>query len=301
MDLRQIEYIVKIADERSITRAAEQLYISQSGLNQQLLKLEKELGQPLFHRSKYDMRLTEAGKIYVECGRKIIQQKKEAYDKIYDIAGNNQGTLRIGLTPERGTTMLIHIYSAFHKAFPGIVIEPTEIPVKKQLSMLTKDYLDLGFSTLTETDKVPNIEFIHVKDETILLGIPRVHPLARYANPPYEPYATMDLSLLKNESFVLMWKNSTMRTIIDPLFRKAGFTPNILFETASNRTLYTMVKTNIGCTLIPESYALEQQDVAYFRLPENPHWEITIAYHKGHYISRPTQCFMELIKKYWCG
>ncbi len=299
MDLRQIEYIIKIADEHSITRAAEQLYISQSGLNQQLLKLEKELGQPLFHRSKYDMRLTEAGKIYVECGRKMIQQKKEAYDKIYDIAGNNSGTLRIGLTPERGTTMLLHIYSDFHKAFPGITIEPSEIHVKKQLTMLSKDYLDLGFSTLTEEDKIPNIEFVHVKYENILLGIPRSHPLAAYANPPYESYATIDLSLFKDEAFILMFKDSTLRNVIDPLFRKAGFVPRILFETASNRTLYTMVKTNMGCTLIPETYAKEQEDVAYFLLPENPQWEMTITYHKGHYISGPTEYFIKLVQKYW--
>ena len=63
MDLKQLEYIVKIADENSITRAAERLYISQSGLNQQLLKLENELGIQLFHRSKNDLRLTEGGKV----------------------------------------------------------------------------------------------------------------------------------------------------------------------------------------------------------------------------------------------
>lgn len=299
MDLRQIEYIIKIADEHSITRAAEQLYISQSGLNQQLLKLEKELGQPLFHRNKYDLRLTEAGSIYVECGRKILQLKKEAYSKIYDIAGNHSGTLRIGLAPERGTTMFLNIYSDFHTMFPGITIEPSEINVKKQLAMLSKDYLDLGFSTVSEEDKVPNIEFVHVGYENILLGIPRSHPLAAYANPPYETYATIDLSLFKDDAFILMSKDSTLRRVIDPLFHKAGFVPKILFETANNRTLYTMVKTNMGCTLIPETHAKEQEDVAYFLLPENPQWEMTITYHKDHYISKPTEYFIKLVQNYW--
>lgn len=59
--LKQIEYIVKIDDEHSITRAAEKLFVTQSALNQQLLRLEKELGAPLFHRSKVDMRPTEIG------------------------------------------------------------------------------------------------------------------------------------------------------------------------------------------------------------------------------------------------
>ena len=64
MDTKQIEYILKIAEENNITKAAEKLFITQSALNQQLLKLEKELGTPLFHRSRTNWRLTEAGEIY---------------------------------------------------------------------------------------------------------------------------------------------------------------------------------------------------------------------------------------------
>ena len=66
MDLKQIEYIVKIADENNITRAAEKLFITQSALNQQLLKLEKELGIQLFYRSRTDWHPTEAGLVYLE-------------------------------------------------------------------------------------------------------------------------------------------------------------------------------------------------------------------------------------------
>ncbi len=299
MDLHLIEYIIKIADEGSITRAASQLYITQSGLNQQLLKLEKELGLPLFHRSKYELRPTQAGQIYIEHGRRILAQKREAYDRIRDIADNNAGSLRIGLTPERGTTMLINIYADFHRQFPGITIEPEEIHVKKQLSMLMQDYLDIGFVTLTEQDKLPGMEFVSMKTEPILLGIPRSHPLAARANAPYAPYAQIDLALFSKDPFILMFKGSTLRGVIDPLFESAGFCPNILFETASNRTLYTMVQKSIGCTLIPQTYAMEQEEIAYFKLPQNPIWELAIAYRKGHYLPKPAKAFIQLAKDYW--
>ncbi len=299
MDLRQIAYIVKIADEGTITKAAQQLYISQSGLNQQLLKLEKELGLPLFHRGKYDLRPTQAGQIYIAYGRRILEQKREAYARIRDLAENNAGSLRIGLTPERGTTMLIDIYSDFHRQYPGITIEPEEIHVKKQLAMLMQDYLDIGFVTLTDQDKLPGMEFIHIKSEPILLGIPRTHPLAARANPPYAPYAEIDLSLFADDTFILMFKGSTLRGVIDPLFAQAGFVPNILFETASNRTLYTMTKKAMGCTLIPQTYAREQDAIAYFKLPKNPVWELAIAYRMGHYLPKPAQTFIRLAKEYW--
>lgn len=299
MDLRQIAYIVKIAEEGSITKAAAQLYISQSGLNQQLLKLEKELGVPLFHRSKYELRPTQAGEIYLAYGRHMLEEKREAYARIHDIAKNNTGSLRIGLTPERGTTMLLHIYADFHAQFPDITIEPEEIHVKKQLSMLMQDYLDIGFVTLTDQDKPPGMQFVHIKTEPILLGIPRTHPLAQRARAPYGPYADIDLSLFAQERFILMFKGSTLRGVIDPLFDQAGFSPDILFETASNRTLYTMVKKSMGCTIIPETYALEQEDIAYFHLPQKPVWELAIAYRKGHYLSEPAKAFIRLAKNYW--
>ena len=86
MDLKQIEYILKIAEENNITHAAEKLFITQPALNQQLLKLEKELGTPLFHRSRSNWRLTEAGEIYVKNAKQILQIKKNTYEQIRDAA-----------------------------------------------------------------------------------------------------------------------------------------------------------------------------------------------------------------------
>ena len=96
MDLKQIEYILKIAEENNITHAAEKLFITQPALNQQLLKLEKELGTPLFHRSRSNWRLTEAGEIYVKNAKQILQIKKNTYEQIRDVANRQKGMLSIG-------------------------------------------------------------------------------------------------------------------------------------------------------------------------------------------------------------
>ena len=86
MDTRQIEYILQIAEENNITKAAEKLFITQSALNQQLLKLERELGTPLFQRTKNKWCLTDAGRIYVEGARKMMQIKKDTYNQLYDVS-----------------------------------------------------------------------------------------------------------------------------------------------------------------------------------------------------------------------
>ena len=298
MDLKQRTYIVKIAEEGSITKASERLFISQSGLNQQLLKLESELGQQLFHRAKNDFRLTEAGEIYVDYARMILDLKEEAYNKLNDLANNQTGHLRLGLTPERGINMLMNVYPEFYRRFPNVTIEPTEIGIRRQLDLISRGYLDLGFVTLTESDKT-NDEYIHIYYENILLAVPRSHPLAAHAAPPGEPFATADLSAFREEKFVLMFKDSTLRQVIDPLFREAGFAPQILFETSSNLTLRNMVKNQIACSMISHNYAREQEDVAYFYLPSRPMWELCATYKRGHYLTKAASEFLELAIRHY--
>ena len=171
--------------------------------------------------------------IHVEYGQRICFLKKVAYNIINDLAENKAGTLSIGLTPERGINMLMSIYPEFHKQFPNIKIEPTEIGVHKQQNMVNKGDLDIGFVTVTPKDK-NNDDYDHILYEDIFLAVPRSHPLAKNASAPGEPFTTIDLKAFRDEYFVLMFKSSTMRTLIDPLFEEAGFQPKVLFETASN-------------------------------------------------------------------
>ena len=105
MDTKQIEYILKIAEENNITRAAEKLFITQPALNQQLLKLERELGTQLFYRSRTDWRPTEAGMVYLENAKKMLLIKQDTYRIINDMTAQKQGSLSVGLTPGRGISM----------------------------------------------------------------------------------------------------------------------------------------------------------------------------------------------------
>ena len=100
MDTRQIEYILKISEERSVTRAAEQLFITQSALSQQVQKLEKELGTSLFFRTKADWTPTPEGEIYLENARKILRIKQDTYSMIADRVNSRKSYLSIGITPE---------------------------------------------------------------------------------------------------------------------------------------------------------------------------------------------------------
>ncbi len=298
MNTKQMEYIVSISEENSITKAAAKLYITQSALDQQLIKLEKELGLQLFHRAKNSLKLTEAGQVYVSHAKKMLNIKKEAYLILSDMAEKQAGTLTIGLTPERGIEMFMTVYPDFYKSFPEMTVTPREIHVKRQLEMLRNDTLDIGFVTLSSLP-TGGLTFIPITQDNMVLAIPASHPYAKYANPPGKQLAVADLTQFKEDTFVFMFKESTQRTIIDALFEKAGYKPKLILETSSNQTSYSMVKNGLSCSILPDYYTHPDDQVVCFRLPDTPTWQLSAVYKKKRYIGKAANYFIELASAFW--
>ena len=302
MDLKQIEYIVKIDDEHSITRAAEKLFVTQSALNQQLLRLEKELGAPLFHRSKVDMRPTEIGQVYLDNAREILRIKQRTYNLINDITDAKKGRLSIGFTPGRGSEMFTHVYPSFHQAYPNVIVEPHELSVHRQQQMISQGNLDIGFQTLSERQRTDS-EYIKLGEEEIFLLVPSIHPAAEQlaaTQTASAPFPIANLTLFQYEPFVLMYKESTIRAITDEIFRKSGFTPNVLFETASNNTVLSMIEANLCCGVVPEYYVRRlPKGISCFAFPTHPSWDIAANYRKNGYLSEAAKYFIELVRNFW--
>lgn len=302
MDLKQIEYIVKIDDEHSITRAAEKLFVTQSALNQQLLRLEKELGAPLFHRSKVDMRPTEIGQVYLDNAREILRIKQRTYNLINDMTDAKKGRLSIGFPPGRGSEMFTHVYPSFHQAYPNVIVEPHELSVHRQQQMISQGNLDIGFQTLSERQRTDS-EYIKLGEEEIFLLVPSIHPAAEQlaaTQTASAPFPIANLTLFQYEPFVLMYKESTIRAITDEIFRKSGFTPNVLFETASNNTVLSMIEANLCCGVVPEYYVRRlPKGISCFAFPTHPSWDIAANYRKNGYLSEAAKYFIELVRNFW--
>lgn len=297
MDLKLLENIVAIADYENISKAAEALFITQSGLNQQLIKLENDLGTPLFYRTKRHLHPTEAGRIYLESAREILKIKRCAYTRIQDLADSTIGEIHFGLSFEHGVEMFISISPAFNQKYPGVRVHLAEQKVSKQLDMIRSGQLDMAFVMLHEHDKNEN-QYIPLCREELVLGCPIHHPLAAYAAPPGQPLTTLPLSLFKNEKFAFMFPGSTMRSVIDPLFFKSGFQPDILFETTMNFALAQLVSNGLCCTILPQSYARDTTNTAWFRLEDEPSWMWEITHSKNMVLSEASWYLIELSKQY---
>ncbi len=296
MDLKQIEYIVQIAMENNITRAAEKLFMTQPALNQQLLKLEKELGTPLFYRSRTDWRPTEAGKIYIKNAQEILRIKKETYNFIRDITETKKGQITVGFTPGRGIAMFTNVYPDFHKEFPEVTVSPVELSVRRQQELIAHGDLDIGFLTVCESSKA-NLRYIPICDEEIVLAIPMSHTQAKYAT---NPFTTVDMNQFQDDPFVLAYKESSLRPLIDEIFKTAGYQPKVLFETSSNSAIVTMIQSNLCCGILPYYYVKNALDkLACFCLPNYPTWSLVACYRSGSYLSRSAQHFINLATEFW--
>lgn len=293
MDLKQLEYIVGIAEEKNITKAAKKLYITQSALNQTLLKLEKEIGEPLFERSKLNLYLTEIGKIYIEQAKKILEIRKETYEKIDEIKGDYNSIIRIGLTPERGMLMFLSIYPIFHEIYPNIKIEALELSVEEQHKMIEERKLDIGFVNVAESQKKSNI-YQEIRKEKLVLAIP---------NKIFKNLKSKNIQDILNEiikeDFVMLPQNTTIRKVIDEYLKKYQLFPKILFESKNSSLLIKMVESQLVCTIVSEIHAIKSNDIEYILLDNFPHLDYSVMFKKDKFLTTPIKKFINLAKEYW--
>lgn len=310
MDTKQIEYILKIAEENNITHAARKLNLTQPALNQQLLRLERELGLQLFIREKNNCRPTEAGRIYLENAEKMLQIKQETYRILGDMAAVQKGALSVGFTPGRGSTMFSAVYPEFHRQYPNVVVMPQELSVRSQQALIAEGRMDIGFQTLCEGHKTQDA-YVPILEEEVFLVIPSKHPLCqepvcqcvpqtRQETAPSALPPELSIAALRHEPFVLMYKESTIRQMVDQIFKEAGFHPNVLFETASNATILSMIQNSLCCGLVPAYYLRNPlPGIACFSLPSHPTWEVTASYRRGTYLTKAGRCFIRLAAEFW--
>lgn len=200
MDIQQMKNMLMIEKEGSISKAAEKLFVTQSGLNQQLLHLEKDLGTPLFDRVKHTMVPTMAGRVYLDNARQTIQLWETTCKEIQDIAEEKTGEISIAFTPERGSRMFQHIFPIFHAIYPHIYFKIHEARNIRMEELLEKREVDMICTTYDAGRRNPGFTYIAGVKEEYLLGIPETNPVLRDFS--YSSSTNTDRSKLDTESLL---------------------------------------------------------------------------------------------------
>jgi LysR family transcriptional regulator, hydrogen peroxide-inducible genes activator len=243
LNLRDLRYLVGVADHRHFGRAAEACFVSQPTLSTQLKKLERELGVELIERSPRQVMLTEAGEQVVERARRILRETDTIREIARRAADPEAGSLRIGLFPTLAPYLLPHVVPRLHAAFPKLELLLVEDKTEVVLQQLRDGQLDVGLLALPVHDDQLHAEPLFAED--FVLAVPADHPLAEVGD-PVEP------SVLVDEDVLLLEEGHCLRDQALSVCKLAGAAERSGFRATSLETLRQMVAAGVGVTLLPE-------------------------------------------------
>ena len=240
MELRHIRYFIRVAELLHFTRAAESLHVSQPTLSTHIQQLEEEIGGPLFDRGR-NLRLTEAGELFLVAARKSYQELELAKEKIWDLRRTVRGSLNIGATYIFSQKLLPGVLAAYATAYPGV---HTSVQLGGSHTIeqgILARTMDVGLACMPPGSS--EIEFEELFSEDLVLIVTRQHTLAGCAE--------LDVRELEGLSLLLPTTGFRVRRVIDERFTKEKISPKVLMEINDFPALLTMVKTNnvatIGC------------------------------------------------------
>ncbi len=244
MTVRQLEIFNAIIKTGRFRRAAEQLYLAQPSVSQQIQSLELELGERLFVRNKnQDLQLTEAGKILQDHAESILRQCERARMEIGSLSQEPVGTIRIGVGGHQLTSMLPPALIAFHAKFPKLCVDVVNSTTPQLIEMLGSNRLDLAIVNLPI--QAPNLRTRTLFTEEMVVAVRRTDPLAR--KPSITPAELAKLPL------VLYDQSTSTRKRLNQFFEDASLSPKIIFELNSVEAMKHMVAAGLGASIIPNS------------------------------------------------
>jgi DNA-binding transcriptional LysR family regulator len=247
MELRQLRYLLALAQELSFTNAAAKTHVAQPALSRQIRKLEDHLGVALVDRTSRRVQLTAAGHRLADHAQLILDDVEKARADILQIADLSSGRLAIGTTQTPGPLNVLHLLATFHALHPAI-----ELAVREELSasiadMLRADEIDLGFVSEIPEGARHGLDMQLLASEPLVVALPAGHRLACEG--------VVDFGALQSESFVLFPEGATVRSTFDRLALQHAIDPHIAFVTSDANRMRELVALGLGIGLLPESDA----------------------------------------------
>ena len=241
MNLRDLRYLVALADHTHFGKAAAACFVSQPTLSTQIRKLEDELGVPVVERAPRKVMLTPAGREIAERARKIVADVEQMREVARRSQDPEAGTVRLGIFPTLGPYLLPHVVPAIGQRFPRLELLLVEEKSPVILSRLRDGRLDAGLLALPVHDDQLHTEFLF--EEPFLLAVPGTHPLAKR-----DSLAMRDLS---QQKLLLLEDGHCLRDQALDVCQLAGASETGGFQATSLETLRQMVAANVGMTLLP--------------------------------------------------
>jgi len=248
MDLKQLRYLVALADERHFTRAAAREHIAQPALSQQIRRLEDEVGVPLVERTTRQVAITDAGQLLVTRARRILAEVEAADAELQQLRGIETGRVVVGTMHTMGPVDVSLVIATFHQRHPAIELTVREHSSEELAEMLRGDELDLAFLSVTEQVESHGLGLHQLVSEELMVVLPLGHRLAKRRQ--------VRMAQLQGEEFISYRRGARLRELLVGAGAHAGFEPRITLESNESERIRRLVARGMGVAILPRSDAV---------------------------------------------
>lgn len=309
MNIDDYRYILTIAEEGSITKAAQKLYITQPALSQRLKVINSNYGVELFTSGSSGIYLTQEGRCFVKYAREILSCEASLRQELADLQGLKTGTLRIGTSQLSNSVFFQAVVAEFHKAFPEIRLDFVEQPSRQLLAQLGSGQIDVGIlhngaDLLKKTTGHPEPVLYEDLFQDRLILIPRAgselerraQELCRESGAP----PAISPGELADEPLALPDLGTRSCTLFMAICRAGGVTPQINHWSRNYATLSSLAVMGLASAVMLESFlsSSSSRSMYYFDTAEPDSIPMVIAWPNNQYLSRIAREFITLSKQH---
>jgi len=244
LDIKQLQYFIAVSEQMNFSKAAERLHISQPSLSNAIKKLEHEIGSPLLDRNTRNLQLTEAGEVLFERAKVIVKNMEVLKIEMDEVVVHGTSEITIGVM-ESIKHWLPKVIANYKKEYPQMMIHLVDILGSKRVKKSLKSYKTHLIITNQLMDD-PELEVKTLYEERLVAVLPLHHPLAKKE--------TLSISDISAEPFIISTEGFQTRRDILNTFEQAGKSIDIQFEIERFETAVSLVRENLGITILPENY-----------------------------------------------
>ena len=306
------ELIYTIYQEKSFSKAAQKLFISQPALSAMVKKVESEVGVPLFDRASKPIVLTEAGREYISAVQQIRQVEESFSDYLLSVNNLEAGSLGVGSNQLLSSVVLPIYISLFTHKYPHI-----RLTLMDANSTTLQNEIMTGRLDLVIDNTLPSAELFERKlltREHLLLAVPASFAENQLAEAYRLTYAdilegrhkdgsvpTVPLDIFRHVPFILMNRDNDTRSQTNAIFQETGFTPHVLWEMDRLATLYAYVELGTAASIVSDTLVchirgVSQENIYFYSLPtRHSQRGIYVSYKKHKHFSRVMSTFIETL------
>lgn len=300
MEDNKLKYLEKVAEYGSISKAAEELFITSSALSKYIKKIEDDYGIKLYDRIGKRFELTYAGQRYLKWLSDIDSMYGQMEDEMHDIANSYVGRLRVGVQTGGSNDIIEKVMPEFFDQFPGILFEMEEDISSNLRQQLEHNELDLAI--LPDQGLYSDLETIRLKHEQLVLVAPKNHDIGRLASSRDGfTYPWIDISSFPDIPFIAPFPDQGAYQPFSLLEGEYDISFRIIMRARTISRILRCVRMGIGCTLTPDTHILSSaypEDLELYSVGKEPHnSELVIARNRSHYLTHPAEVFIDLCSR----